>query len=646
MNALTFAALALRITIVLGAVGAVNAARSRASAGSRHWLWMLALAGIVIMPAAEKVAPPLRLVPWSVARTLTNVASPSQSATKASSPASTVQYRSIGVADALANSPSITSVSNPTLDPTIAIAILWAFGSLLLLARLAHAHIVARRVVRRSSIAPALVSGETPLRFSNEIDLPFTYGLLEPAIILPRSAESWSAQQMQATLTHEQAHANRGDGIALLLSQCVVALYWWHPVVWYAARAAAADRERACDDAVLRNGMRPSEYGQCLLAHADRVSAWRSSPLATVMFGHSAGLGARVSALLDPAIDRSSGARPRIAAIAGVLGLVAVVGAAAPRKLHDASITRMPATPSASLVETSMVPTTTPIAHDAIAEKPVVARASAYELTVCRQAKDWRQARTYRDAAVHITGAGATFNDGVSREIWTGTDCVAWLQYSGVVDASVDERNIVIGSGGRFVAHNEGPDGTREYRASQGSSSLTLNGNTVAIGQAEQEWIAAMVREYMRRSGKRVHERAHIALASGIPSLLAEAATVPRTDIRAEYLADGFAATHDAESVARYIHEGASLLDSLDSRATFLVAVPAAYKSDLTVLTAIYQEASVIEPDGAVDKVLDSTSPPRPLPAVLRPLMEKIIAGIQNSDRQPAMRAYYLGIRP
>ena len=143
-----------------------------------------------------------------------------------------------------------------------------------------------------------------------------------------------------------------------------------------------------------------------------------------------------------------------------------------------------------------------------------------------------------------------------------------------------------------------------------------------------------------------MHERAHIALASGIPSLLAEAATVPRTDIRAEYLADGFAATHDAESVARYIHEGASLLDSLDSRATFLVAVPAAYKSDLTVLTAIYQEASVIEPDGAVDKVLDSTSPPRPLPAVLRPLMEKIIAGIQNSDRQPAMRAYYLGIRP
>jgi Antirepressor regulating drug resistance, predicted signal transduction N-terminal membrane component len=646
MNVLTIATLALRITAVLGTVGAINAVRRRASAGSRHWLWMLALAGIVIMPVATRFGPPIPILPSSASTMSTNAPNAERLSLKAAPVPAVVKYRASVTANAQVNSPTIASVPDHTPDPSAAIVILWAAGSLLLLARLGHAHIIARRVVKRSNAVTPAISGQAAVRFSNEIDLPFTYGLLEPAVILPRAALSWPAQQMEATLTHEQAHAKRGDGIALVMSQIVVALYWWHPAVWYAARAAAADRERACDDAVLRNGMRPSDYGQCLLAHADSVDAWRSSPVATVMFGHSAGLGARVSALLDPAIDRSSGTRPKMAAITGILAVVAVVGAAAPRKLHEGRITtRSDIKPSLSLVNTSMVPTNTPVETKPIKAGPVIPHVSS-EALVCHQAKDSRQARTYKDAAVHITGAGATFNDGVTREIWTGVDCIAWLQYSGSVDATADEKNIVVSSGGRFIAHNEGPEGTREYRVTPESVALTLNGNTVAIGASEQGWIAGMVREYLRRSGKRAHERAHVALTSGIPSLLAEAAGVPKMDIRAQYLAEGFAATHDAQSVARYIHDGAALLDSLDSRATFLVSVPTAYKSDVTVLTAIYEEASVIEPDGAVDKVLDSTSPPRPLPAVLRPLMEKIIAGISNSDRQPAMRAYYLGIKP
>jgi len=638
MTALSLAALALRITVVLGAVAAINIARGRASAGSRHWLWMLALVGIAVMPLAEQFVPPLRLVSWNVATmptTSLGVASFQQRTSPPSPQTAPIEPQAPVAPQGAA--PIIATIGRtmPSVDLASAVAVLWAIGSLLLLARLIRVHIVARRVMRRSISAEVGPAADVPVRFSTEIDLPFTYGLIDPAIVLPRDAESWSAPQMQATLTHERAHARRGDGISLLVSQFVVALYWWHPVVWYAAREAAAERERACDDAVLRDGMRPSEYGQCLLAHADTISAWRSSPLATVMFGHSAGLGARVSALLDPAIDRSSGARPRLLTVAGVLGLVIVAGAAAP-------VTRPASLVKASIVPISAIVPVTPIDY----RKTIVSTPEA-EPSVCRQAMDSRQARTYRDASVYISGAGSTFNSGVTREIWTGLDCIAWLQFSGQVEASADEKSMIAISDGRFMAHDESPDGIREYSLTEGSSSLKLNGQTVSIGPAERQWIAMMVREYMRRTGKRVHERARAALAGGsIHALLAEAASVPRSEIRAEYLKEGFASTHDARAVEKFIHEGASLLDSSDSRAKFLVAVPAAYRSDVGVLQAMYEEASVIEPDVAVESVLAVTSPPRPLPASLQSWIEKIIDGIQVSERRAALRAYYLGVRP
>ncbi len=642
MTTLAIAALALRITLVLGAVGTINLARTRASAANRHWLWMLALAGIVIVPIAARIAPPLRFIPWGASAPIPQA---SAAATSQASVRATLQDVSPSIQPTVQSAPAIADVSRvPSIQASTLIAVLWAAGSLLLIMRLLRAHIVARRIIHRSSATSIHSVHNIPVRFSNQIEIPFTYGLVHSLILLPHDAASWSRQQMDATIAHETAHALRGDGWALLVSQLVVALYWWHPLVWIAARAAATDRERACDDRVLRDGMRASEYGQC---HADRISAWKSSSIATVMFGHSAGLGARISALLDPTVDRSS-ARPRMRMVVGMLGLAIIAGAASPYS-RDNSLEKRIATLTPAFVEASIIPGATPTVPPvklSVAPSSAVPTNAFSDLNVCQQAKDYRRARTYRDASVHIAGAGSSLRDGVTKEIWTGIDCIGWIQFSGPVDAASGEDDIVVGTGGGFLAHNEGPEGTSEYRVSSSSSSLTLNGQNIATGPKERQFITGMVHEYLRRTGIRARERARIALKSGIPALLTEAAGVPRTNIRVQYLIEGFAATHDAQSVARYIHQGAQLLDSLDSRAPFLVAVPAAYKNDLTVLTAIYEEASVIEPDGAVDEVLNSISPPRPLPANLRPLMEKIIDGISNSDRHAAMRAWYLGIRP
>ncbi|MEP6507522.1 MAG: hypothetical protein ABJC63_04780, partial [Gemmatimonadales bacterium] len=67
MNALAVATLAVRITLILGSIGVVNSVRRKSSAGSRHWLWMLALVGVSVLPLAARITPPLRVVPWKSA---------------------------------------------------------------------------------------------------------------------------------------------------------------------------------------------------------------------------------------------------------------------------------------------------------------------------------------------------------------------------------------------------------------------------------------------------------------------------------------------------------------------------------------------------------------------------------------------------
>ena len=60
------------------------------------------------------------------------------------------------------------------------------------------------------------------------------------------------------------AYSPRGSPHAGPRAVCV-RVYWFNPLVWYAAAALARERERACDDEVLRLGATPSAYASLLL---------------------------------------------------------------------------------------------------------------------------------------------------------------------------------------------------------------------------------------------------------------------------------------------------------------------------------------------------------------------------------------------
>ena len=63
----------------------------------------------------------------------------------------------------------------------------------------------------------------------DEIDTPFVLGLFDARIYLPYG---WDDEQNVYILAHEHAHIARGDNWWKLLGWLLLAVYWFHPLLW------------------------------------------------------------------------------------------------------------------------------------------------------------------------------------------------------------------------------------------------------------------------------------------------------------------------------------------------------------------------------------------------------------------------------
>src|SRR5439155_4398620 len=95
----------------------------------------------------------------------------------------------------------------------------------------------------------AALSLEKPaaLLFSDSQISPMTWGLLRHTILLPSSATQWSMERRRLVLAHELAHVKRRDGMIQIIVQIICSIYWFNPLIWYAAHRVRIERERACD---------------------------------------------------------------------------------------------------------------------------------------------------------------------------------------------------------------------------------------------------------------------------------------------------------------------------------------------------------------------------------------------------------------
>ncbi len=92
------------------------------------------------------------------------------------------------------------------------------------------------------------------------------FGVLHPVLLWPRDIDTrLDDAQVHAILAHELAHVRRRDNLTAALHMLVEAVFWFHPLVWWIGARLVDERERACDEEVVRLGNDPQVYAESIL---------------------------------------------------------------------------------------------------------------------------------------------------------------------------------------------------------------------------------------------------------------------------------------------------------------------------------------------------------------------------------------------
>jgi bla regulator protein blaR1 len=71
--------------------------------------------------------------------------------------------------------------------------------------------------------------------------------------------------QLEAVIAHELCHVRHRDNLIAAIHMFVETAFWFHPLVWWIGKRMVEERERACDEEVLRLGSEPRVYAEGIL---------------------------------------------------------------------------------------------------------------------------------------------------------------------------------------------------------------------------------------------------------------------------------------------------------------------------------------------------------------------------------------------
>lgn len=311
----------LKATVVLATAGLLNVVLRRASATTRHLVWSLALAALLVLPLLTLLLPAWR-VPVLPARQLTP--QPKVVSTIVAEAEDEEPVLALPATISVAVPLPVEVAATPTAPVSqsvnwLAVALsVWAAGALVVLARLLLGTWKMRRITREAECLTDYHWSAMTTRLRTQLDLPahislygsdamqmaVTWGIWRPVVLLPADAAQWSSDWRRIVLLHELAHIKRRDCLTQMLANWACALFWFHPLAWYAARQMRIERELACDDYVLEVGTRASDYAGYLVELAQAFeSVEPASPVAVGMACSQ--LESRVRAILNPARKRS-----------------------------------------------------------------------------------------------------------------------------------------------------------------------------------------------------------------------------------------------------------------------------------------------------------------------------------------------------
>src|SRR5579862_9731364 len=95
---------------------------------------------------------------------------------------------------------------------------------------------------------------------------PAVFGIFSPVLLLPDGiADRLTRDQLKSVLIHELCHIRRRDNLATAIYMVVESLFWFYPLVRWIGKRLMEERERACDEEVLRVSGNPDIYVEGIL---------------------------------------------------------------------------------------------------------------------------------------------------------------------------------------------------------------------------------------------------------------------------------------------------------------------------------------------------------------------------------------------
>ncbi len=328
----------IRTSMLLVCVSVVAFSLRRASASVRHALWAIGLLAVLVFPVVSDILPKwdVPVLPAGSALTRYDTSPLTEEAPPDVPHMSLPTSKSDTVRPALASyspAPS-TLLQLPRWSWVEILSLVWMLGSVLSVSRWIHSLWQLRKLTKGSRAAAGSdlelrfleaqktigCSGRIQLRICDDAVSPMTWGIFGHVILLPAAAIRWPHDRQTLVLAHELAHIRRHDAIGQMLGQVVRSLYWFNPLVWYAVYRLHAERERACDDYVLRTGAVDADYAEHLLQITRGLNSGVAS--AAVLMVHPSQLKVRLVAILDSRIARSRASRFAASALVMMIGVV------------------------------------------------------------------------------------------------------------------------------------------------------------------------------------------------------------------------------------------------------------------------------------------------------------------------------------
>jgi bla regulator protein BlaR1 len=159
--------------------------------------------------------------------------------------------------------PDLSAAPSASLLPTVLLGT-WVCGFIVVVFSWLARWRRIRAAVRTASPLPLdlpvlVMSSPVPLE-------PGVFGIFKPVLLLPEGILTrLTPAQLQAILAHELWHVRRRDNLAAAMQMTAEAVFWFHPLVWWIGSRLLEERERACDEEVIRHACEPQVYAEGIL---------------------------------------------------------------------------------------------------------------------------------------------------------------------------------------------------------------------------------------------------------------------------------------------------------------------------------------------------------------------------------------------